>query len=363
MRMLSLLVASCMLSSSAFALSQRIDTAQGAYELSTVVDGLAHPWSLAFLPDGRKLVTERDGRLRYISKDNQLSPPIQGLPAIDVQGQGGLLDVLIDNQFQQNQRIFFSFSEKGPNGNSTALASATLKDQALVNVTTIFSQAPKMDSKFHFGGRIVQQANGDLFLTLGDRAFLRKEVQQLDNQIGKVVHIHPDGTAVNTSAQGDARIWSLGHRNIQGAALDAQGRLWTHEHGPQGGDEINLTEQGKNYGWPLITYGEEYGGGKIGETKAEGLEQPKHYWVPSIAPSGMAFYQGQQFPEWQGDLLVGSLKFGLLVRLDVDGDRIVSEQRIPIGKRVRWVGVGPDEAIYLLTDEDNGALLRLTKAN
>lgn len=344
-----------------------ISSKTGQIDIQEITTQLSHPWGLAFLPDGRMLVTERSGNLRYVTKDGKVSEPIQGLPELYVKGQGGLLDVIVDQNFSQSNKVFFSFAQADSSGNGTALASAVLDGQTLKDVRVIFSQQPKVDSQYHFGGRIVQQANGDLFLTLGDRLVLRNEVQQTNTSIGKVVHLTQDGKPAEGNPflqdkTADARVWSLGHRNIQGATLDAQGRLWTHEHGPQGGDEINITEAGKNYGWPLITYGEEYGGGVIGKTAQAGLEQPLHYWVPSIAPSGMSFYHGNLFKAWQGDLLVGSLKFGLLVRLDVENDKVVTQERMSIGKRVRHVVTGPDGALYLLTDEDQGAILRLTPA-
>lgn len=361
----SLLLSLCMLQPAAYAMT--VDSKAGPIEVKEFTSNLSHPWGLAFLPDGRMLVTERSGNLRYVSKDGKVSEPIQGLPKLYTKGQGGLLDVVVDRNFSQTKKVFFSFAQADSSGNGTALASAVLDGQTLKDVQVIFSQQPKVDSQYHFGGRIVQQADGHLFLTLGDRLVLRKEVQQTNTTIGKVVHVTPDGKPATDNPYlndktADARIWSLGHRNIQGATLDTQGRLWTHEHGPQGGDEINITLAGKNYGWPLITYGEEYGGGAIGPTAKAGLEQPLHYWVPSIAPSGMSFYQGTLFKAWQGDLLVGSLKFGLLVRLDIENDNVVSEERMSIGKRVRHVVTGPDGALYLLTDEDQGAILRLTPA-
>lgn len=346
-----------------------IATQQGNVKIDTVATDLAHPWGMSILPDGRLLVTERDGRLRYIDKSGIVSAPITGLPALAVTGQGGLLDVLPDRDFAKNQRIFISYAEPGANNtNSTAVARATLDGQTLKDLKVIFSQTPKFDSKYHFGGRLVQQPNGDLFVTTGDRGNQRELVQDLSTLIGKVVHITQEGgpAAGNPfvqDKQAQPLIWSYGHRNIQGATLDAQGRLWTHEHGPQGGDEINITTAGKNYGWPLITYGEEYGGGVIGVTKKPGLEQPLHYWVPSIAPSGMTFYRGAMFSKWQQNLLVGSLKFGQLVRLEMNNDKVVHEERIRIGARIRDIEVAPDGAVYLLTDEDKGSVLRLTPAS
>jgi glucose/arabinose dehydrogenase len=342
-----------------------LPTEQYQLKIETVASGLSHPWGLAFLPDGRLLVTERSGQMRLVQQ-GQLSAPLAGLPKIAVGGQGGLLDVLLDNNFASNQQLYFSYSEPGADGsNSTAVASAKLTTAGLTAVKVIFSQQPKVDSKYHFGGRLVQQPDGQLFVTLGDRGSQRQAVQQLNSHIGKVVKIDTQGqAAAGNPFTGDktakAEIWSYGHRNIQGAALDPQGRLWTHEHGPQGGDEINITAAGKNYGWPLITYGEEYGGGVIGNTVAAGLEQPLHYWVPSIAPSGMSFYQGQAFSKWQHNLLVGSLKFGQLVRLEISADKVKHEERIRIGSRVRDVKTAPDGSVYLLTDEDNGAILKLT---
>jgi glucose/arabinose dehydrogenase len=335
-------------------------------KIDTIASGLAHPWGIEFLPDGRMLVTERDGRLRLVTPTGEISAPVTGLPNLVVAGQGGLLDVLVDKDFANNRKIYLSYAEPGANNtNSTAVISATLNNTQLENSQVIFSQTPKYDSKYHFGGRLVQESSGNVFVTLGDRGSQRAGVQPLDTLIGKVARITPSGEpAAGNPFVADKSalpsIWSNGHRNIQGATLDSQGRLWTHEHGPQGGDEINITQAGKNYGWPLITYGEEYGGGVIGKTSQAGLEQPLHYWLPSIAPSGMRFYQADLFKSWQNNLLVGSLKFGQLVRLEIKDDKVVHEERIRIGNRVRDVQVGPEGAVYLLTDEDNGKILKLT---
>lgn len=345
-----------------------IATQHGNVKIETIATDLAHPWGITVLPDGRLLVTERDGRLRFVEKDGKLSAPISGLPDITVAGQGGLLDVLADKDFATNQTVYLSFTEPGSDKKTgTAVAKATLNGAALTNLQVIFSQTPKVDSRHHFGGRLVQQQDGNLFVTMGDRGSQRDSAQDLTTLIGKVAHITPQGTAASASpftADKNAQplIWSYGHRNIQGAALDNTGRLWTHEHGPQGGDEINITVAGKNYGWPVITYGEEYGGGVIGSKTKAGLEQPLHYWVPSIAPSGMLFYRGTLFSKWQNNLLVGSLKFGQLVRLEVNNDKVVHEERIRIGARIRDVEIAPDGAIYLLTDEDKGSVLRLMPA-
>lgn len=339
----------------------------------TVASGLANPWAVAFLPDGSFLVTERAGRLRVIQANGQVGPPVAGLPPIAAGGQGGLLDVVTDTDFENNRRIYFCFSEPAADrgsGNSTALASATLVRgvPVLQNVKVIFSQKPKVDSNLHFGCRIVQDRQGDLFFTLGDRYHRKDDAQILGNHLGKVVHIRPDGTPapgnpVTDTAGALPEIWSWGHRNIQGATLGPDGRLWTHEHGPQGGDEINVAHAGRNYGWPVITYGENYGGGKIGEgTQKRGLEPPLHYWVPSIAPSGMAFLTSDRYgPQWRGSLFVGSLKFARLHRLEIrDGKVARDEFLLDAGEgRIRDVRQGPDGWLYLLTDSPQGKLLRL----
>ena len=330
-----------------------------------LAEGLDHPWGLEFLNDGRMLVTERSGNMRIID-GGKLSSPISGLPEIWVGGQGGLLDVAVHNNW-----IYFSYSEPHsiPLMNSTAVARARLKDNQLVDLQVIFSQKPKYLSRAHFGSRLVFADDGSLFITLGERFTAKDDAQTLDNHHGKVVRIWPDGRIpkdnpfVKTKAA-LAEIWSYGHRNIQGATLHPETRqLWIHEHGPKGGDEINKIQAGINYGWPVITYGEGYGGGKIGEGTAKaGMAQPLHYWVPSIAPSGMTFYTGDAYPQWKGDLFVGSLKFRQLVHLKMNGEDIVSEQRLfanEIGERIRDVVQGPDQLLYLITDEDNGKVYRL----
>ena len=350
-------------------LAATITTEKATIDVSKVAGGLNHPWGMAFLPDGRMLVTERSGALQLISADGKTKTAITGLPAIDVRGQGGLLDVILAKDFADSKQIFFSYSEPADGKNSTAVASATLNDSKLDNVKVIFSQQPKYDSKYHFGSRLVLDNDGKLFITTGDRGSERHQAQKLDNHVGKVIRINTDGSApadnpyLSDSSARD-EVWSYGHRNMQGAALHPQtGQLWTHEHGPQGGDEINIAQPGKNYGWPLITYGEEYGGGVIGTTEKSGLEQPLHYWVPSIAPSGMLFYSGTLLGPWQNNLLVGSLKFGQLVRLELTDNKVSHEERIMIGQRVRDVEQGPDGAVYLLTDSSDGEILRITVAN
>lgn len=345
-----------------------LESEKALLQLDTVATGFNHPWGMTFLPDGSMLITERNGGLVKLSADGKNKTAISGLPEIDARGQGGLLDVILAKDFSSSKQIYFSFSEPGGGKNSTAVAKATLNDAILSNVEVIFSQAPKYDSRHHFGSRLVLDNAGKLFITTGDRGSERDQAQKLDNHLGKVIRINTDGSVPEdnpyVSKDGaKAEIWSYGHRNMQGAALHPQtGQLWTHEHGPQGGDEINIAQPGKNYGWPLITYGEEYGGGVIGKTAQQGLEQPLHYWVPSIAPSGMAFYTADMFPYWQQNLFVGSLKFGQLVRLELDGNKVTHEERIMIGQRIRDVEQGPDGFLYILTDSSDGELLRIMPA-
>jgi glucose/arabinose dehydrogenase len=338
-----------------------------------VASGLQNPWAVAFVGDGRMLVTERPGRLRVVAPNGTLSEPVAGVPTVDAVGQGGLLDLITDRDFARNRVLYFCYSEPAAqgSGNSTALASARLSADAtrLENLKVIFSQQPKFSSRLHFGCRIVQAGDGSLFLTLGDRYQRMNDAQTLDNHHGKVVRVRPDGSAhpdnpFRNRPGALPDIWSLGHRNPQGATLGPDGRLWVSEHGPQGGDEINRPEAGKNYGWPVITYGENYGGGTIGQglTEKAGMEQPLHQWTPSIAPSGMAFVTSERYGKaWQGSLLVGSLKFRYLARLELDGARVVKEDKLlpDLGQRVRDVREGPDGFMYLLTDDRNGQLLRL----
>lgn len=344
-----------------------------AVSTEVVARGLHNPWGLAFIGEGRMLVTERPGRMRVIGADGRVGEPLTGVPEVDAVGQGGLLDMITDRDFARNRRVHFCYAEPGMMGmrNSTAMASARLSAdaRALEDVKVIFSQKPKVSSRLHFGCRIVQAEDGSLFLALGDRYQRMADAQTLDNHHGKVVRVRPDGSAHPDNpfvARNGAlpEIWSFGHRNVQGATLGPDGCLWTIEHGPQGGDELNRTEAGKNYGWPLITYGENYGGGKIGEglTSRPGLEQPLLHWTPSIAPSGMAFVKSERYgKDWQGSLLVGSLKFRYLARLVLDGTRVVREEKLlpELAQRVRDVREGPDGFIYLLTDDRDGQLLRL----
>jgi len=348
-----------------------IVTEQARVELSTIASGLEHPWSLAFLPDGRMLVTERPGRLRYVNMQGEVSEPIAGVPAVHAVGQGGLLDVVLDPDFGANSTIYLSYAEPGAGGvNGTAVARARLDGGRLADLKVIFRQTPKVASKHHFGCRLVFAKDGTLFVTLGERNSERQSAQDLGTHLGKIVRIKSDGTVPSDNpfvGRVGARpeIWSLGHRNVEGATLHPlTGRLWTHEHGPRGGDEINLPEAGRNYGWPVITYGREYAGPAIGEgTEKPGMEQPLHFWVPSIAPSGMAFYTGDAFPAWKGNLFIGALAAKLIARLVFDADgKVKLEERIPVGERVRDIRQGPDGDLYLLTDEDAGRLLRLAPA-
>jgi glucose/arabinose dehydrogenase len=339
----------------------------------TIASGLENPWGVTFLPGGRFLVTERPGRLRLITADGKIGAPVAGLPAIAAGGQGGLLDVLVDSGFEKNRTVYFCFSEPDASGaaNSTALARAQLSVDGtrLDGLKIIFSQQPKVASRNHFGCRIVEARDGTLFLTLGERFIRKEDAQKLDNHLGKIVRIGKDGAVPKDNPfvgkpGALPEIWSYGHRNGQGATLAPDGRFWMTEHGPQGGDEINIPLPGRNYGWPVITYGENYGGGKIGDgiTAKEGMEQPLHYWVPSIAPSGMVFLTSDRYgPAWKGNLFVGSLKFGYLDRIELRGDKVVAEHKLLTeGKaRIRDVKQGPDGLLYVLTDEADGKLLRL----
>lgn len=346
-------------------------TKDARFTLTAASEELENPWGLAFLADGRLLVTERPGRLRIVEADGRLSKPLANVPEVAHRGQGGLLDVALDPDFASNRTIYLSYAEPGEDGTGTAVARAVLGDTGLSDVVVIFRQQPKVGGSNHYGSRLVFAADGTLFVTMGDRFAYRDQAQNLANHLGKIIRINRDGSAPADNpfvGRADVRpeIWSYGHRNVQGAALDpATGRLWTAEHGARGGDEINRPEAGKNYGWPVITYGVDYSGARIGEgTAKSGMEQPVHYWDPSVAPSGMTFYTGDAFPDWRGDLFVGSLKFGYLVRLDIEDGKIVGEERLieDLDQRVRDVRQGPDGNLYLLTDEDDGAILRLAPA-
>ena len=381
MRALILVLVLMLAGGPAVAAERAIVTERHTFRIVKLVQGLEHPWSLAFLPDGRMLVTERAGRLRVISADHKLDPrPVAGLPDIVAHGQGGLLDVVLHPQYAQNGWVYFSFSAPDKAGRDkgwgTALARAKLVSDAsghrLSDVQVLFIMEPKTRAAHHFGGRIVFDQKGFVYLTLGDRGEMSR-AQKLDDHAGSVIRLHDDGRVPKDNpfvkrAGAKPEKFTLGNRNMQGAALHPQtGELWTHEHGPQGGDEVNVMRSGRNYGWPVITYGVNYGiGTRIGEGTAKpGMEQPLHVWVPSIAPSGMAFYSGDKFPGWKGNILIGALRDEMLVRLELDGEKVVREERMLKGQigRIRDVRVGPDGFVYLLTDEREGVVVRLEVKN
>ncbi len=363
----------------AFAGQTRAPVLPASFALKTevVAQGLDFPWGMTRLPDGAFLVTERPGSLRLIGTDGRIGPPISGLPKVDNRQQGGLLDVAIAGNFAQTRQIWWSYSEpRMRKRNNTAVATGRLSDDGtkLENVQVIFQQSPRWASSMHFGSRLVFDREGMLFVTTGERAYEepRELAQDLTTHLGKVLRIDPrTGAPANpagnfpASANAQPEIWSSGHRNIQAAALDpATGQIWTAEHGPQGGDELNQPQPGKNYGWPVITYGEDYDGSPLGAglTAKEGMEQPVYYWDPVIAPSGMAFYQGAMFPEMQGDILIGGLRGMALVRLKMAGGKVAGEQRFFEGdNRIRDVEIGPEGEIYLLTDDAEGQILRVTR--
>jgi glucose/arabinose dehydrogenase len=352
--------------------AQTFKSTAGDLKVETVAGGLSHPWALAFLPDGRMLVTERPGRMRIVTPDGMLSAPLQGVPKVFASGQGGLLDVVLDRDFAQNKTIYFCFAEPTRGGARTAMARATLGDGKLDEVKVIFHQEGPLSSGNHFGCRIAQTADNNLFLTTGEHFTDRDEAQKLTSHLGKIVRIKPDGSVPDDNpfvGRKDAKpeIWSYGHRNAQGAAIHpVSGKLWEHEHGAKGGDEINIPQPGKNYGWPVISFGVNYDSTPVGSGKSEmpGMEQPIKYWVPSIAPSGMAFYTGELFPAWKGSLFVGALAGQMLVRLMLDGEKVTGEERLlqNLRERIRDVRNGPDGALYLLTDNSAGRILKVVPA-
>lgn len=337
-----------------------------AIHVEVVTDGLEHPWALAFLPDGRMLVTERPGRLRIVTDDGAIGEPIEGLPSIFAQGQGGLLDVKLAPDFDQSSMIYFSFAEPGPGGACTAVARATLNETALEDVDVIFRQQPKVDGPNHFGGRIVFADDDTLFITTGER-FKFDPAQKLDNHLGTIVRVNLDGAVPDDNPFVDQdnalpEIWSYGHRNIEAAAIDPDtGELWIAEMGPQHGDELNRIQPGENYGWPEVSWGEHYDGRDIPDppTRPE-FTDAVHQWTPVISPSGMIHYDGDMFPEWQGHFLIGGLSSKALIRVNIEGRELADEEQIDMGARIREVAQAPDGAIILLTDEANGKILRLT---
>ena len=351
---------------------QRYPSSAGELVVETVASGLENPWSLVFLPDGRMLVTERPGRLRLVGSDGKVSAPISGVPNVVARGQGGLLDVVLDPKFAENRYLYLSFAEPRANGNGTSVARARLNANgtALEGLGVVFRQTPTIASNMHFGSRLVFDRTGSLFVTVGDRYSQRDQAQNPENHIGKVMRIRPEGGAAqgNPSKPGwQPEIWSIGHRNVQAAALHPQtGQLWTAEHGARGGDEINTPKAGLNYGWPVISYGVDYSGTKIGEGTAKpGMQQPLFYWDPSIAPSGATFYTGPVWPAWKNSLFVGALAGSQLARLSTEGEKVTGEERLltDIGARIRDVRQGPDGFLYLLTDEDDGKVLRVKPAS
>ena len=352
-----------------FAKETLIETKSGPVKVETVAKKLQYPWGLAFLPDGRMLVTERPGRLRIVAKDGTLSEPIKGVPEVFGQGQGGLLGITLDPKFSSNKLIYFAYAEPGEGGPGTAVARAKLGEDSLDDVEVIFRQKPKVDGGNHFGGRVVFAPDGKLFVTLGER-FKFDPAQDLSSHLGKIVRINPDGSVPddNPFVGQDGKlpeIWSYGHRNVQGAAIHPDtGKLWENEFGPKGGDELNIPEAGKNYGWPVVSWGKHYDGKEIPNppTHPEFADAIAH-WTPVISPSGMTFYTADTFPEWKGNLLIAGLSSEGIVRLTLDGEKVIGEERIPMGTRIRDVVQGPDGAVYALVDDHKGKILRLTPAS
>lgn len=364
-----ILVWVCLVTAPACASETSIQSEQANFRVETLVEALDQPWSLAFLPDGRMLITERSGGLRVVENGRLLSAPVKGTPEVAVKGQGGLLDVAIHPDFETNGWIYLTYSAKGPGGMGTELARGRLVDSdRLESVEVLYRAEPKSGGGRHFGSRLAFAPDGTLFMSLGERGD-DDRAQDLSDPAGSIIRLRDDGSIPPDNpfvGQAGVRpeIFSYGNRNPQGLAVHpSTGELWAHEHGPRGGDEVNIIRAGANYGWPVITHGVAYSGFKIGEgTRKAGMEQPVHFWDPSIAPSGMAFYTGDAFPQWQGDLLVGALKFQLLVRLELDGERVVDEERLleqDLG-RIRDVRQGPDGNIYLLAGEGGGVLVRLS---
>jgi glucose/arabinose dehydrogenase len=344
---------------------------EGVVRAETVARGLDHPWALEFLPDGRMLVTERPGRLRIVDPSGRVSAPLAGVPRVQASGQGGLLDVALDPGFAENRLVYLSYAEAGEGGAGTAVARGRLGEGRVEDLQVIYRQQPKVGDGNHFGSRLAFTRDGKLFVTQGERTH-REEAQDLSNLLGKIVRINPDGSVpednpfVNRSGA-RPEIWSYGHRNVQGAAIHPEtGQLWTVEHGARGGDELNHPEAGKNYGWPVITYGVDYSGFRIGEGTAKGgMEQPVYYWDPVISPSGMVFYTGDALPRWKGSVLIGSLQPGGLVRLALAGGKVVREERYregELGERIRDVQQGPDGLVYVVTDEGDGRVLKVLPA-
>lgn len=344
---------------------------KATFQLETVAEGLEHPWGLAFLPDGSQLVTERNGQLRHIENGQLDDSPIQGLPELAVSGQGGLLDIILHPEFEQNRTLFLSYAHKvSREGLTTRVARATLRDDRLEDVTVIFEAMPRGTTSRHFAGRMAFDAEGNLYVAVGDRGEMDR-AQKTDDDAGGVHRITVDGEPaagnpfLDDSAVNDS-FFTYGNRNIQGMTVHPEtGEIWSHEHGPRGGDEINIIRAGNNYGWPKVTYGIDYSGATITDrTTMEGVTDPLHYWDPSIAPSGMAFYTGEAFPQWSGDLFVGALKMQKLVRLSIENENVTEEEDLleDLGERIRDVRMGPDGALWLLTDSSEGKVYRVVPA-
>lgn len=349
---------------------QSVEAKAGTIDVETVAGGLVHPWALTFLPDGRMLVTERAGRLRIVSEEGALGDPVQGVPEVFNQGQGGLLDVELDPDFDSNAMVYLSFAEPGEGGASTAVARGRLEGDALRDTEVIFSQQPKLEGENHFGGRLAFWTDGTLFVTMGER-FQFEPAQDLSNHLGTIARINPDGSVPDDNpfvGREDAlpEIWSYGHRNIEGAFVHPEtGTLWAHEMGPHGGDELNIPRAGANYGWPVVSWGRHYDFVDDGSDIPDPPTHPEfadavYYWNPVISPSGVLYYTGEMFPEWQNNVLIGGLSSKALIRLTLDGNEVASEERIDMGVRIREVAQGPDGAVYVLTDQEDGEILRLT---
>ena len=352
-------------------------TSNVAFDVAVIASGLEHPWSVEPLPDGQFLVTERPGRLRLVSASGQVGEPIDGIPAVAAGGQGGLLDVALSPTFANDRTIFWTFSEPREGGNGTAIARGVLSPdrRRVSDVRVIFHVEPTYNGRQHYGSRIAFGPDGMLYASFGERSDtpMRRYAQDLGSHLGKSIRIRPDGSVPQDNpfvgrSGAKPEIWTLGHRNPQGLAFDAQGRLWQVEHGTRGGDELNLLQKGKNYGWPLQAYGIEYSGKQpisspLGDaaTSVAGMEQPVYFWDPVIAPSGLQFYTGSAFPAWRGNAFIGGLGGKRLVRLVLDGTRVTGEEHLLVdrGKRVRDVRQGPDGLLYLVTDEQDGELLKL----
>jgi glucose/arabinose dehydrogenase len=357
--------AAACVAAAAVAQVQTVESEAGAIVVEHVARGLEHPWGMAFLPDGALLVTERAGRLRIINPAGELSDAVPGVPRVFAEGQGGLLDVALDPDFERSRLVYLSYSEPADEGATTALGRGRLVDGRIEGFEVIFRQSPPLDEDKHFGSRIVFAPDGDLFLTLGER-FQFEPAQDLSNTLGTIVRLHPDGSVPDDNpfvGRDDAapEIWSYGHRNIESAAIHPQtGQLWVAEMGPRGGDELNLPQPGENYGWPIVSWGEHYDGRDIPDPPTEPrFADAIRHWTPVISPSGMAFYTGDRFPTWRGSVLIGGLSSQALVRLEIEGDEVTAEERLELGARIRDVEQAPDGTVYLLTDHEDGDVLRL----